>query len=246
MNRLAAKRPLLFAAGCLVPLGLYLWAGQTAKLLDSRLGATLAELASGLMALLLVGALGWWGRVGFGAPRWRSLWVIIPYLLYAAGGYRGVTTGLGMTIYFVLEALLVGFQEELWMRGLFLALLRPRFGAAGAVVLSSLLFGVLHMAHLFSGAAVGDVLLQVLVTLLFGLIYAGIRLRTGSIWVVIFLHALVDLFSFVGRSEGAGIEPMAPWVMLVMAVLIIAYGVALVWQVDRAPGVTSTAQVAVE
>lgn len=229
VQRLAASHPLLFSFACLLLYAGYGWAGQMAKLLGSRLGAMGAELAAGILAALILTGLGWWRRAGFAVPRWRTLWVIIPFLLYLAGGYRGVTTSWPQTLLFALSALLIGFQEEAWLRGIFLEALRPRYGVYGAVILSSLLFGTLHLSHLFSGGQVGAVALQVLVTMLFGLIFAGIRLRTGSIWLPVLLHALVDFFSFVGTSAGAGMEPAPPLLLAIMAVLILAYGVGLLW-----------------
>ncbi len=233
MRRLAADRPLRFAGFCLVLYAGYGWLGQSAKLAGSRAGAMGAELLACVLAALILTGLGWWRRTDFAPPRWRNLWVVLPFLLYLAGGYRGVVTSPLQTVGYGLSALLIGFQEEAWLRGIFLETFRPRYGAYGAVLLSSLAFGLLHLANLVSGGAVADVILQVLMTLLFGLIFAGIRLRTGSMWVPVILHTLVDFFSFVGTSAGTGMEPMSPTVMIIMAVLILAYGVALLWGIGK-------------
>lgn len=236
LQRFAASRPLLFAAGCLLIYGGYGWVGQTAKAAGSRWGAMGGELLAAVLAALILTGLGWWKRVDFAAPRWRSLWVVLPYLVYVAGGYRGVNTPWIDTLFIAVEAFLVGFQEEVWLRGIFLEVLRPRFRVYGAVIISSIMFGMLHLSNVFSGATIEGVILQMLVTLVFGLIAAGIRLRTGSIWVPVLLHAAVDFLSWVGSPERHGIEPTSPLVMVVMGVALIAYAVALVWGVVLEPG----------
>lgn len=233
LARLAERRPLFFALVCLLIYAGYGWLGISAETLGSRWWNMGAELVACVLGALLLTWLDWWRRAGFTAPRWSRLWVILPYLLYAVGGWRGVLTGPGETVMFAVSALLIGFQEEAWLRGIFLETFRPRFGTVGAVGLSSLMFGLLHLAHLFSGRPVGEVIMQVLATFLFGLVYAGIRLRTGSIWVPVLLHAVTDFLSFVGSTGGGGMEPASPLVLAGMAVLITAYGVALVRGVDK-------------
>lgn len=235
----ADRRPILFAMGCFLIYAGYGFIGQTAKALGTRWGAMGAELLAAVLAILLLSQLGWWRRAGFRAPHWRRLWVILPYLLYLGGGYRGVTTSWSETLLLALSALLIGFQEEVWLRGIFLETFRGRYGALRAVVISSLMFGLLHTANLFSGAGPGVVVTQVLATLLFGLVYAGIRIQTGSIWVPIGLHAATDFLSFVGTSAGQTMEPAPPLVLAIMALLIAAYGIALLWGVERQKDLTA-------
>jgi uncharacterized protein len=82
-----------------------------------------------------------------------------------------------------------GLMEELLFRLGMPALL---FGITGngvlSFVLASLLFGLLHLYQKVLG---------VLVTTLLGLVFSLVYLLSGSIWVVIVAHALIDLRSLV-------------------------------------------------
>lgn len=87
---------------------------------------------------------------------------------------------------------LAGVVEETAFRGILLTRLLPR-GLWTAVLLSSALFGLLHVANLFLGSPWQTVLLQVTFAAMAGTGYAAMRLRTGSLWPPIVLHALFDL-----------------------------------------------------
>jgi uncharacterized protein len=88
-------------------------------------------------------------------------------------------------IWFVALGLSAGFCEELLYRG-FLIFWIERFwpSAIGALVVSTLLFGV---AHLYQGAR------GVVGTTLLGAALGGLYVATGSLWPSIALHALIDL-----------------------------------------------------
>lgn len=82
-------------------------------------------------------------------------------------------------------ALMAGVWEELLYRGFLIGFFAPRTGAAGAVLLSTLVFAIPHVYQGWRGiprsGAVG---------LAFGLLYVWTR----SLWWLMALHALVDLF----------------------------------------------------
>jgi membrane protease YdiL (CAAX protease family) len=93
-----------------------------------------------------------------------------------------------------------GLCEELLYRGFLLAMLTPLVGGIAAVVLSSLAFGV---GHAYQGAR------GVAKTTLVGLALAGLVLLTGSLWVPMLVHAVLDLNAgFLGRRALEG--PAAP------------------------------------
>lgn len=81
-----------------------------------------------------------------------------------------------------------GIGEELLLRGLGLQALRRGLGDVAAVVLSSVLFGVLHLGN--PNATPVAALIIVLVGLWFG----AVRLRSGSLWMPIGLHLAWNLF----------------------------------------------------
>ena len=79
-----------------------------------------------------------------------------------------------------------GICEELLFRGFLLAYLSNYMSMPIAVLLSSLLFGLGHLYQGWQG---------VLRTAVMGLIFAGIYLWSGSLFIVIALHFAVDAYS---------------------------------------------------
>lgn len=81
----------------------------------------------------------------------------------------------------------VALHEELLFRGLLLPALRPFLGWTGALVLSSLIFGVLHAEQGLVGIAQATGL---------GLVLGALFLRSGSLWPAILAHFAFDRIQF--------------------------------------------------
>ncbi|HEX3673276.1 MAG TPA: CPBP family intramembrane glutamic endopeptidase [Rhizomicrobium sp.] len=85
---------------------------------------------------------------------------------------------------FLLVAINAGFWEELLYRGFLLWLLIPAAGVAGAIAISSILFGLGHVYQGWRGVlATGSV----------GLVFALFYAFTRSLWWVMAAHALIDI-----------------------------------------------------
>ena len=96
-----------------------------------------------------------------------------------------------------------GICEELLYRGFMIWYLSGLVGTVGAVLVSS---GVFGMAHLYQGPK------GVMQTGVIGLILAALYLATGSLWVPMALHMLVDMSSgtlwYQVRGIGHTASPM--------------------------------------
>jgi membrane protease YdiL (CAAX protease family) len=128
------------------------WSGTVRAL------AVSVVLAVGVAVLLT--CLRWWGLAGFNGPRhWHDLrLLVLPAVLLVvpvATGFKAVTSGL-LAMILVGEAL-TGFMEEAYFRGIILRILRST-GALPAVLLSSALFGAVHLGNAFfrDSAALAD------------------------------------------------------------------------------------------
>jgi len=97
-------------------------------------------------------------------------------------------------------SLTAGFCEEVLYRGFLLWYSMMWLPQAAAVVVSAVVFGV---AHLYLGWGVG-VLRATVVGVVLGVAY----LLTGTLWVPIALHAIVDVTS--GLTGSAALEQNAP------------------------------------
>ncbi len=99
---------------------------------------------------------------------------------------------------FLLDCLFIGIFEELAFRGvLFTAILEKRRATKRNIFLttliSSVLFGLVHLANLIEGANIGATLLQIGYSTLIGGMCAIVFLKSGNILLPILLHTLFDI-----------------------------------------------------
>jgi len=204
-RRVLALQLVVFLVSALVGLALSIGdlAGGPDKVLQTG-----AKLASAAVALSIIDRLGWYRRVGLNPPRlWKRVWLAwLPavYVFFALSGLSdgwAVSSALGI----IGLAFAVGLEEELWTRGLLLESLRWR-GTTVAVVLSSLWFGVLHSLNLLSGQPASATLAQIGFATAFGLAVGAVRVRVGTLWLPILLHALYDVGILLQNGEVTGIS----------------------------------------
>ncbi len=102
------------------------------------------------------------------------------------------TRDAAVVIYMFIAAVLIApVGEELLFRGFLYPALKSSMGKWGAILLSSLMFGAVHMA-----------LVQTLVLSIFGVILCLAYERTKSIWLPILLHALFNGLSITLIASG--------------------------------------------
>lgn len=99
--------------------------------------------------------------------------------------------------YFFISLIAVGVAEELVGRAVIAETLLEHYGTtrAGvwkACIVSGLFFGASHLINMLASEPFG-VLMQCLFAAALGVLLAAIYFRSGNIWVVIVLHALMDI-----------------------------------------------------
>lgn len=191
------------------------------------LAATYAQSAFIAFSALLGLAVMWRTRpflaeYGFRRPRQlnRTLWLLPLAVLPAITvGFAGVhVTPAHAAAYLVLAAA-VGFNEEIWFRGLVLASLR-RLGERPTIVGGSAVFGVLHLANVFTGRDPLYLALQLAFACLVGLVLAEIVAITRSLWIGIGWHLVYDLAAL---STGDELSPTALAGLALMTAVLVAY-----------------------
>jgi uncharacterized protein len=155
----------------------------------------IALLGMSVVVALALSGLGWWNAAGFNFPsEWRDVKVmIIPFLIVLGLPFlKGIKpSDAGTLVYLVIGYALTGFMEEGLMRGIVLRVLKPT-GTARSVVISSLLFGLIHIGNLLYRNPI-IVFAQMLGAFVHGISLSAIRLRTNTIWFPVLLHGLHDL-----------------------------------------------------
>ena len=99
---------------------------------------------------------------------------------------------------FVLTMIFIGASEEIISRGVITTMLYKKFGGTNSgiwktVVISGLLFGIMHFTNMFATMNPIGVLIQVAGVSVIGMVFSAIYLRNGTIWVNVVLHAFNDI-----------------------------------------------------
>ena len=101
-------------------------------------------------------------------------------------------------------ALMAGFGEETAFRGLPLSYLMRQWKDERkipfALLLTSVLFSLVHLGNIFGGANLTITVLQLISSLCAGLFFGAVYLRSGSLWPTIVLHTLHDIVAFLDIS----------------------------------------------
>lgn len=142
-------------------------------------------------------------RIGFSGQRKWDL--ILPYLFYGVGiiGLLFIQHQ-GDPLYALVLAVTVAIEEEYFFRGMLFGKLmgsvpRQNRWILGAIFLSAVVFGMTHFLNLRVQAWI-PTLEQVGQITIFGLVLAGLYLRTGSLLAPIALHFLLDFFTTYGSD----------------------------------------------
>ena len=147
------------------------------------------------------------------------------YLVYNAPVYL---------LWFAAECVAIGLFEELAFRGvIFLMFAEKRYttrrGLFWSLILSSAVFGGVHLINLLAGGGIGSVILQIGYSFLIGAMCSVVLLKTRNIWLCVALHAIYDFCGTLMPTLGAGTWWDTPTVIFT-ALLAVATAVYLIWQ----------------
>jgi uncharacterized protein len=204
-------------------------AGVSAKTLlpDAQPDFVATVFMSVLIAVILT-ALGWWRRAGFTRPALKqnlgTLWfpALVVLVLPSILGYQPLDSS--TLVYLVIGYTLTGFMEESWLRGVILNVLGPT-GPVRAVVISSILFGLLHIGNLLYRNPL-IVFAQMVGAFADGIGMGAIRLRTGTIWFVIAIHGFHDLLLKISNLPTIPLD-------VVQDVLLFSFGIYILRKIVK-------------
>ncbi len=142
-------------------------------------------------------------------------------------------------LYFVL-CMATGLFEELLFRGYILMILlenrqKSKRGTATAVIVSSAVFGGVHLLNLFAGADPLSTLLQVGYSFLVGGMCAILLLKTGTVWYAVLIHGVYNFAGGVIPRFGGGILWDAPTVVVttILSLVVGGYMIFLLTRINE-------------
>jgi membrane protease YdiL (CAAX protease family) len=183
-------------------------------------------IASAIVLLVFVGVLSWWTLAGFTSPScWRDLRLYwLPIVLLAVpflGGWHAL--GSDAFVLLVIAYVATAVFEEGMFRGVMVGLLRPT-GLCRAVLISSLLFGIAHLANAGLRGLSPLIAAQAFGAGVQGVGFAALRLRTNTIWPLIAIHALHDLLLQMGNLPIPVLEVPIDTILLVYGIFLLRHG----------------------
>ncbi len=110
---------------------------------------------------------------------------------------------------FALSCILTALFEEYAFRGLLQSLATDalkdrRTGEIYALLIVNALFGAWHLFNLLDGAGVGATFMQAGYSFLLGCMLSAMRIRTGSLWPCMVIHALFNFGGLLIPQLGSG------------------------------------------
>jgi len=200
---------------------------------------SILRLLGGFVFMIIITGFGY-SKLFKASHFWKSLIIIIPALIISINNFpiiafldgRAVLTEPVYRVFlFFIECLSTGFFEEIVFRGIILIYLVRRFahlknGFLLAILISSIIFGLVHIFNLYNGASIIDTLMQIGYSFLVGMMWAVMYLKTKNIWLVMLLHATFNFFGqvmfYLGNVDGR-YDIYTIVVTIVLAIMVSLY-----------------------
>lgn len=197
---------------------------------------TFGDESAAMLAGLAVIAMGIWVFVKMlhlektcGLTKWRGsareYLFFLPMLFLMTGnlwgGVAAAYTGAGQ-LFAVISMLLIGFIEELIFRGFLFRALLKRDSAPVAITISAVTFGIGHIVNLLAGQGGLETLIQVFFAIAWGFLFTFVFYKSGSLWVCIIVHGLVDVLSKFAAPE-SGSSYVYPVVTIIVSAAYCVY-----------------------
>lgn len=133
-----------------------------------------------------------------------SLVILSTFIIYlATGDFKGHGSILPLV---VITTLLVGVSEELMFRGIVLSAFLEKENTVKAIIVSALLFALLHSVNILGGLPVKEMLIQLFSAFIYGVMTGCFRIRVKNIFPFMIYHFLWDMMlitsSFVDPAIG--------------------------------------------
>lgn len=195
-------------------------AGDAGLSVNQMVVAMVWQLVFSLLLVACVTILQWHDIAGLIGPTDRggmtsfylvlSLPLLILVILLIGLMGDGITVSPLRVIMIILSLnALVGLSEEILFRGIIFGALRQKHSLIWSIVVSSLVFGLLHLVNLGSGQSLSATVYQVVNAACLGALFCAILLQTNSLWFPIALHTIWNSYVMVGLYTAATPDPFA-------------------------------------
>jgi len=197
--------------------------------LNSDVKTIIRKALQAITIILYVTKLKWWHNIGsLKRISLKSLHLLLPVILLSViplvnGIKQKSASGI---ILLIGTSLLIGIIEEFYFRGVIFFALKPE-GKKSAILISSMLFGIVHLLNLTGGADIIDTLFQMVFAFGIGLIMAVVRYETDLLLPQILVHALWDFNFSMAKTD---FSLMLDTIHSISILLVIVWGIYLTYK----------------
>lgn len=199
-----------------------------------------ADILITIFCIIIIFGLGLAGTAGFRRTGFlKGLLYGIPFMIIGVGAAIIGNLGIDMNqlkplpastmIMFTINMLFVGVNEEVSMRALILNNLISKYGEekkgiCQSILISSLIFGMIHLVNIFFMSPV-TVIVQAVNAASAGVLFATIYILSRNIWSCILVHAFVDWISlFIGQCFVGGASVLSVEMTIGQGLVMIILG----------------------
>ena len=171
----------------------------------------------------------------YGIKRGMPIFVVSLISLFSSlTGILGENLNIPNLISLIILAITIGMAEEFFFRGFIQGEIVDAYGKSRkqviiSVVVSGVIFGLVHITNALSGQDIITTLMQVLQASSLGILLGSIYFITKNIWSVVFLHAFYDFAIML--SEVNSYKDCINSTDISMIMLIFTFVVSLIYVV---------------
>ncbi|MEJ3405213.1 type II CAAX endopeptidase family protein [Rathayibacter sp. YIM 133350] len=173
----------------------------------------------------------------------RRWWLVsIPVLVVLLpisqlGDVPWASRPIGFILVIAAGTLMVGFGEELVIRGILLTAVRARHGELVALLATSAVFALAHIpGSIIAGVPIAAIVFQISFLAAAGASYYWVRRVTGRLWAAMLAHALTDWVLYLASGAGTPAASMPqdhsgspePFPVTVQVLLLIATTISII------------------
>lgn len=143
--------------------------------------------------------------LSYGIKRGVPIFVVsIISLLGSLTGIIGEELNVANLVSLILLAITIGMAEEFFFRGFIQGEIVEAYGKNRkeviiSIVISGVIFGLVHLSNVLSGQDIITTIMQVLQASSLGILLGSIYYITRNIWTVVFLHSFYDFAILLGE-----------------------------------------------
>lgn len=147
----------------------------------------------------------------FSFSNFKSAIILIsPLIIFIIGNLLdsnlAISSGYALIIA-IISGIAPGIFEEIIFRGVVISYLMKFFKNSKSIIwiliVSALIFGIVHLFNVFAGAPLDTTLFQFFYTFAVGIILGAVYLRTGNLWAPIIIHSIVDIIAFISSTTSS-------------------------------------------